>query len=57
MHGDEKKVVEDRAPPKPRRESYQPPLVTFIEISAREALMGVCKAGGPICMATKGPGS
>jgi len=55
--GKEKTSVEKRPPPKPSRERYLPPRVTFIEISAREALMAVCKGGGPVCMATKGPGS
>ena len=57
MHGDEKKVTKDQTPPKPRRESYQAPRVTFIEISTREALMAICKASSPMCAMTKGPGS
>ena len=43
------------------REPYQPPLVRVVEVSAQEALMGICKSGfgsGPFrggCSGTSGP--
>jgi len=46
-----------------KREAYVPPKVTFTEITANEALMGICKGGlgagpyGPGCGGCRGGGS
>ncbi len=43
------------------REAYEPPVVRVVEVSAQEALMGICKSSfgsGPFgggCQGTSGP--